>query len=102
MKKVYECDDAMLAGHVLSLLQGNAIACHVRNLSLTSGIGELPINECWPEVWVNDARDEMTARQLIEAALSEVQPGTDWHCQCGEFIQGQFGTCWSCGSDRPE
>ena len=102
MKKVYVTDSTMLAGHVLSLLQGNAIACHMRNRSLTGGIGELPVNECWPEVWVNDAQDELTAKQLIEAALTEVQAGTDWDCQCGECIQGQFGTCWSCGRDKPE
>lgn len=101
MKKVYVTDNAMLAGHVLSVLQSNAIACHIRNLSLTGGIGELPINECWPEVWVNDAHDEPAARELIEAVLTEVEPGADWQCQCGESIQGQFDSCWSCGSDRP-
>ncbi len=102
MKKVYECDDAMLAGHLVSLLEGNAIACHLRNLSLTGGIGELPINECWPEVWVNNACDEDEARQLISAALAEAKTADDWYCTCGAQVPGQFGTCWSCGMDKQE
>ena len=102
MKKVYECDDTVLAGHLLSVLENNAIACHLRNLSLNGGIGELPLNECWPEVWVNDAGDEYMARQLIHAALSEVKAGSDWLCECGEQVLGEFGTCWACGIDRTD
>ncbi len=101
MKKVYECDNVMLAGHIHSLLQSNRIDCHVRNMNLSGGIGELPINECWPEVWVNDDRDYELAQKLISHVLEPTQAGTDWICSCGENIEGQFEVCWSCGKDRP-
>lgn len=101
MKKVFVCDDLILAGHLQSLLQGNDIECHLRNMSLTGGIGELPINECWPEVWVNDDRDEQLARTIIDSALENAEPGQDWRCRCGEHIEGQFERCWACGAERP-
>ncbi len=69
-------------------------------MNLTGGIGELPINECWPEVWVNDESDFNSAERLINTALSPAEQNTKWHCQCGESIEGQFEICWSCGSEK--
>ena len=90
----------MLAGHILSLLESNHIECHLRNFTLGGGIGELPVNECWPQVWVNDDRDASLAKRIITAALAEAEPGPAWQCQCGEQIEGQFDICWSCGARR--
>lgn len=87
-----------MAGHVHSLLEANNIDCHIRNMNLSGGIGELPLNECWPEVWVNDDSDFDSAERLIETALTAVLDKEDWRCRCGELIEGQFTQCWSCGS----
>jgi hypothetical protein len=102
MKKVYSSDNVIMAGHVHSLLEANDIDCHLRNMNLTGGIGELPINECWPEVWVNDASDYSIAQRLIEDAFATADKTDDWHCQCNEIIDGQFEICWSCGKERPD
>ncbi len=100
MKKVYSSDNYVMAGHVQSLLEANDIKCHLRNMNLTGGIGELPINECWPEVWVNDDSDFSSADTLIKVALSAAVQKEDWRCRCGELIEGQFEQCWSCGSSQ--
>ena len=100
MKKVYSSDNLIMAGHVHSLLEANGIDCHLRNMNLTGGIGELPVNECWPEVWVNDDRDFDVAKNLIETTLSQAKVNQRWRCQCGELIEGQFDICWACGSER--
>ena len=100
MKKVYSSDNFIMAGHVHSLLEANDIDCHLRNMNLTGGIGELPLNECWPEVWVNDESDFLSAEQLINTALSQEIKHEDWKCQCGEKIEGQFEVCWSCGKEK--
>ncbi len=100
MKKVYSSDNAMMAGHVHSLLEANDIDCHLRNMSLTGGIGELPINECWPEVWVNNESDCAFAKRLIANMLANADKHKDWQCQCGELIEGQFDVCWSCANER--
>jgi len=90
-----------MAGHIHSLLEANNIDCHLRNMNLTGGIGELPINECWPEVWINDESDLVSAERLINAALSQEIKQEDWLCQCGEKNGGQFELCWSCGTVNP-
>ncbi|MEM7027143.1 MAG: DUF2007 domain-containing protein [Pseudomonadota bacterium] len=99
MKRVYVSDNPIIAGHLQSILEANNIATHLRNDSLTGGIGELPINECWPEIWVNDERDYELALTLINATLNSNNTNvSDWLCQCGEKIEAQFDSCWSCGN----
>ena len=100
MKKVFTSDNFVLAGHIHSLLEANNIDCHLRNMNLTGGIGELPINECWPEVWVNNEYDYFSAETLIEAVLNAAPQQSAWQCQCGETIEGQFELCWACGKER--
>ena len=100
MKKVYCSHDLIMAGHVHSILEANNIDCYLRNMSLTSGIGELPINECWPEVWVIDEADYKHAKDLINSTIKQLDSGEHWRCQCGENIEGQFDVCWSCGNEK--
>ena len=89
-----------MAGHIHSLLEANGIECHLRNMNLTGGIGELPINECWPEVWVNDETDFDEADTLIQTMLARIDSSPNWKCICGETIEGQFSKCWSCGHEQ--
>lgn len=70
-------------------------------MNLTGAIGELPLNECWPEVWINDERDSLAAEKIIDVALSNEKHNADWVCNCGEHIEGQFELCWSCGNEMP-
>jgi len=100
VKKIYSSDNIIMAGHIHSLLEANNIDCHLRNIHLACGIGELPINECWPEVWVIDESNFTLAERLIKSALSNAEQNEDWQCQCGELIEGQFNICWSCGNER--
>ena len=102
MKKVYSSDNIIMAGHIHSLLEANGINCHLRNMNLSSGIGELPINECWPEVWVNDEADYNLAEEIITAILNKTDNNTSWKCSCGEIVEGQFDTCWSCGNTNTD
>ena len=99
MKKVYSTADIIMAGHVQSLLEADNIPCIVKNQSLAGGIGELPINECWPEIWVLNDEDSSEAEQIIQATLSPSEQAP-WHCQCGEDIEGQFSVCWNCGREK--
>ena len=103
MQKVYSNEHLHMAGHIKNLLEQNGIACFLRNQNLSGGIGELPLAECWPEVWVEDARDYSRAMFVIEAvSVAEYDEQTTWICRCGEENTGQFLSCWNCESDRPE
>jgi len=102
MKRIHVADDPILVGYLKSVLEDAGISCIVRNELLIGGSGELPPNECWPELWVLDDATAATARRIVGDAL-EVPPGDGkvWTCQhCGEESEPQFHACWSCGSLR--
>ncbi|MFD2192103.1 putative signal transducing protein [Pistricoccus aurantiacus] len=96
--RVFSHSNALLVSHVFNVLQAAGLASELRNLTLSGGAGELPINECEPEVWVAPHNLER-AGILVHEALSgpsRVQP--DWLCPgCGERLAGVFDTCWRCG-----
>lgn len=101
MIRIYVTSDPVQLGWLESILEADGISCLVRNRFLGGAIGELPLNEAWPELWVVDAEDERRARQLIEQALRPAQPVAAWHCPgCRELIEGQFAQCWQCGESR--
>lgn len=103
MKRVYATADPVQAGWLESLLQAAGIDCMLRNRYLGGALGELPPNECWPELWVLEDRDASAAERILREALA---PGAHsdgvWSCAgCGELLEAQFGLCWQCGAARP-
>jgi hypothetical protein len=103
VKKVYSSEHSIMAGHVKSLLENSGIECIDKNQFLSGGKGELPINECWPEVWVTNDADHDRAMEIVNAIINDNQaPAAAWQCNCGEKIEGQFSACWNCGIDRPD
>lgn len=104
MKRVYCSDDLVMAGHLKSLLDADGIECFLKNQYLTGGRGDLPLNECWPELWVTQDENYDQAMTIIAAVISNPNKlqASDWRCSCGELIEGQFGSCWNCGKDKPD
>jgi len=87
-------------GYLRSILQEAGIACFIKNERLAGALGEIPFLECWPELWIVDAVDLYRAKQLVAGAEAVAEQGKDWLCSnCGETVEGQFLTCWQCGSD---
>ncbi len=103
MKKVYASDDPILVAQLRQLLEDNHIACLVRNEFLMGAAGELPLNECWPEIWALHDQQLERARELVAAFLAAGDDGAGpWHCDgCGETVDGVFSQCWNCGVERP-
>ncbi|MBK8958001.1 MAG: DUF2007 domain-containing protein [Proteobacteria bacterium] len=102
VQRVYTSSDPVSAGLVLSVLEAAGIPCLLRNQYLTGALGELPVNECWPQVWVLDEDDAPRARRLIADALpQDGASGEAWLCpDCGERLEPQFSQCWQCGALR--
>lgn len=100
MKRVFSSHNAVLAHHTRNLLEAAGIATEMRNLMLSSAMGELPPAECQAEVWV--LKDEEAPRAI--GVLRRGAPaGPDWTCAgCGERLPGQFTQCWNCGSEHPD
>jgi len=69
---------------------------------LSGAIGELPADTVL-RLYINDASHESRARDIVaafEAARNERVPKR-WCGQCEQWIDGQFGCCWQCGSPMP-
>ena len=83
-------------------LEQEGIACLLRNVDLSSALGEIPFLECLPELWVLD--DEMfpRARMLLKGWTDPGMVNSQgWVCAgCGESLEGQFDACWKCGRLR--
>jgi hypothetical protein len=104
MIRVHVSDDRLLTAQLRDLLVADGIQVLVRNEFLQGAAGELPINECWPELWVLDPDLADRAQDLIRTYLNELgQTMPVWVCPgCRERIEGRFGLCWQCGTPAPD
>jgi len=102
MERIHVADDPMFVGYLKSLLEASGIRCTIRNELLIGASGELPANECWPELWVLDPADAAAARALVKKVLeAPAADATEWRCpHCQEICEPQFGACWRCGALR--
>lgn len=88
---------------VKDLLHHAEIPCIVRNENLSTALGELPITDSAPEIWILNDDDFPRALGLVESwRTTDVTEQVAWVCRCGESIEGQFSSCWNCGVERPE
>ena len=102
MKKVYSSHSPFQVAQLKGVLEAHHIACITRNDFLQGAAGELPPIECLPELWILDESQLERASDLIAAFTTPSPKLSDWTCeQCGERLEGQFGSCWHCGHDRP-
>ena len=63
----------------------------------------MPLNECWPEIWITHDETFDHAMKIITSATTTTDDTiqASWSCICGETIEGQFDSCWNCGEDKP-
>ena len=102
MKKVYSSPNFTLSSLFRNILEENGIACVMKNEHISNLGGEVPTNECWPEVWVVNDEDYGKAVEIINAnSAPGNSPSENWKCpRCGENIEGQFTQCWKCGAEK--
>ena len=108
MIRIYTAADPIFVGYLQGLLDDRGIGSLIRNQWLQGGAGELPPNECWPELWIIDPRDETLSRQIVEEQaliyqerLRGGENAEKWSCaNCGESSEDQFTACWKCGYNR--
>jgi len=97
MKKLTSAETIVTITHYQNLLSAEGIRTEIRNQHLGGIMGEMPVFETWPQLWIVNDLDFDRATQLIES--SDVEPhGAPWTCsKCGEENEGQYGACWNCG-----
>ncbi|MBT6274136.1 MAG: DUF2007 domain-containing protein [Chromatiales bacterium] len=100
MKRIYTDANLFQVGLLRSVLEEHGVACMVKNEMLSGGVGELPAQECWPELWILDDTRTDAALALVEDALSAESSTTEpWQCPaCQEIIEPPFSQCWQCAA----
>ncbi len=95
MKKLMTATDRIELGFFKGVLEAEGIACMIKNELLGGALGELPVNETWPEVWVAD-QDLERAQQHLKA-MQPSKEAKPWCChRCNELIDAEFALCWRC------
>jgi hypothetical protein len=102
MLKLARAPNVVIAQHWINVLAAAGVPCELHNRYLSGAMGEIPADQCAPEIWLVDERDEKLARKLIADATNGPPPGArPWRCpQCGETLEPQFTVCWQCGRER--
>jgi putative signal transducing protein len=97
VKRVYRAASLLQVAHARNVLTAAGIDTELRNQYLAGALGDLPMLETWPQLWVEDALEEAALRALKTAETAA--SGAPWTCsQCGEELEPQFATCWRCGA----
>jgi len=99
MPRLTQAPNLAIATLWVDALRAQGVAAMVQRQYLGSAAGELPPDQCLPEVWIQDPRQEALARDLLYQ-LQHV-PQRRWFCACGELVEGGFEQCWSCGRMMP-
>ena len=99
MPRLTKTPNLMMATLWVDWLRAERIGASVQREYLRSAAGELPPDQCLPEVWIDDPSQEAKAHELLHI-LRHV-PQRRWLCSCGERIVGGFEQCWNCGAMMP-
>lgn len=100
MERVYIAGTPSEAALVQAELNQAGIESELVGDHLYALRGVIPIeSSTLPKVLVH-TEDLDRARELIEAwqlRMSSDEVGEPWTCVCGETLEAQFKSCWSCG-----
>jgi hypothetical protein len=97
MKRVFRAASLIQVAHARNVLSTAGIPSDLRNQYLAGALGDLPMLETWPQLYVEDADEQLALRALARASAAPA--GASWICEnCGEVLEPQFTSCWRCGS----
>ncbi len=99
MRRLARAPNIAIATLWVDALQQAGVAASMQRYFLSSVAGELPPDQCLPEVWIADDADEARAKALLDALQN--RPQRRWLCECGETVEGGFDACWNCGLPMP-
>lgn len=99
MPRLTQAPNLAIATLWAEALSQAGIATTVQRQYLSGVAGELPPDQCLPEVWVTHPEQEDQARVMLHH-LRHV-PQRRWTCVCGEVVDGGFEQCWNCLTPMP-
>ena len=99
MRRLAQAPNIAIAALWADTLQQAGFSATVQRYFLSGIAGELPPDQCLPEVWLTHDHEEPRAKALLDALQN--LPQRRWVCSCGELVEGGFEQCWHCGADMP-
>ena len=102
MIRLMRAPGLMLGQHWVNLLEQAGIACRLTGIHLQGAAGELPVDQCGPDIWIEREEDREAAMRIIDGwAGDSASNRSHWQCDsCGEWLEPQFSECWQCGAVR--
>lgn len=99
MRRLAQAPNLAIATVWAHALREEGVAATVQREFLGAVMGQLPPDQCLPEIWIADE----TQFELAQRLLHELQnrPQRNWLCVCGEQVEGGFEQCWQCGEMMP-
>jgi hypothetical protein len=104
MKRVFSGINLADTTHLKNLLEHSGISSFIKNTYLGAAVGDLPVFDVAPELWVFADADAARAEAVIRDALRPqlATRAAPWRCaQCDEINEHQFAACWRCGANDP-
>lgn len=99
MLRLVQAPNIAIAALWVDALRQQGIDASMQRYFLGAAMGELPPDQCLPEIWLADDAQEERARDLLHE-LTHL-PQRRWMCGCGELVEGGFESCWQCGRPMP-
>lgn len=100
MRRLVTAPNLAIATLWADMLTQGGYDASVQRAYASSIAGEVPPDQCLPEVWVNDETQFDAARTLLEQLRRA--PYRHWVCPaCHERVDGPFEECWNCGGAMP-
>ena len=99
MPRLTQAPNLAIATLWADALSVEGVATSVQRQFLSGMAGELPPDQCLPEVWITYPEQEARAREVLHN-LQHV-PQRHWMCVCGELVEGGFEQCWNCQALMP-
>jgi len=99
MLRLTQAPNIAIAAFWVDALRQAGIEASMQGYFLGSAAGELPPDQCLPQIWLMDDAQESRARALLHELTH--RPQRLWRCACGETVEGGFEQCWQCGRQMP-
>ena len=99
MQRLTQAPNLAIATLWADALEREGIETSLQRTFLTGGAGDLPPDQCLPEIWLTDPSQRDRAHELLHAMQNI--PQRRWECVCGELVEGGFEQCWKCGALMP-
>ena len=100
MRRVYTATTLPEAHLILQQLESVSINARVFNENAHGAIGELPVTDTWPDVWIVQNHQFRAALAVIDRY--EASSEDELLCNsCGQISPGRFEVCWQCRAVLP-